>query len=369
VTLTATVAPQPGGAIPTGTVTFYDGSTVLGSKALDATGKAVLSSAKLGVGAHSLHVTYSGDTASVGSQSTNLTVNVTAARTAIVLSAPSTPVLLGQPATLIATVRALNGGSTPTGTMTFKEGTRVLGTAVVDSHGQARLAVSNLSVGIHTIVASYTGPASWQVSTSGAARITVTSVSRAITTTTVSSNVAVPVAGQDQTLTAVVTGPAGRGVPTGRVYFYDNLTLIGSALLDATGRARLTVRLGVGWHPLRAIYPGSTLFLSSKSTWLTEMVQRASTTVTVSASSTRVAVGAGVTFMALVKPRYTGAPTGTVTFKEGTRVLGTAVVSGGGLATLTTTFTTAGLHHITATYAGSSSFLGATSPLFDVTAV
>jgi uncharacterized delta-60 repeat protein len=368
-TLTATVAPQAGAPIPTGTVTFYDGTTVLGAKALDATGKAVFSSAKLAVGAHSLHATYSGDTASLGSQSTNLAVNVTAARTGIVLSAPATPVLLGQPVTLTATVRALNGGSTPTGTMTFMEGTRVLGTAVIDSHGQAKLTLTNLSVGIHVVVANYTGPVSWQASSSGAARITVTSVSRAATTTTLSSSVAVPVAGQDQTLTAVVSGPAGRGVPTGRVYFYDNLTLIGSALLDATGRARLTVRLAVGWHPLRAVYPGSTLFLSSKSTWLTEMVQRASTTVSLSASSTRPAVGANVTFMALVKPRYSGAPTGTVTFKEGTRILGTAVVSGGGLGTLTTTFTTAGLHLITATYAGNGSFLGATSPLFNVTAI
>jgi hypothetical protein len=46
---------------PTGTVVFWDGATVLGAVALDASGKASLSTAALAVGRHAITATYSGD--------------------------------------------------------------------------------------------------------------------------------------------------------------------------------------------------------------------------------------------------------------------------------------------------------------------
>jgi large repetitive protein len=62
VTLTATVTvPPPGAGVPTGTVTFSDGATVVGSSPLSPSGTATLVTAGLQVGTHALAATYSGD--------------------------------------------------------------------------------------------------------------------------------------------------------------------------------------------------------------------------------------------------------------------------------------------------------------------
>ena len=62
VTLTATVSvPPPGAGVPTGTVTFTDGTTVVGTSPLSPSGNATLVTAGLQVGTHALSATYSGD--------------------------------------------------------------------------------------------------------------------------------------------------------------------------------------------------------------------------------------------------------------------------------------------------------------------
>jgi hypothetical protein len=61
VTLTATVTSTIGGT-PTGSVTFYDGTTQLGSPTLDNTGTATLSVSFLTAGSHSITAKYNGDT-------------------------------------------------------------------------------------------------------------------------------------------------------------------------------------------------------------------------------------------------------------------------------------------------------------------
>jgi hypothetical protein len=63
VTFTATVTVQPGfyKGVPTGTVTFYDGSTNIGNSPLDSNGVAILTTSKLTEGTHSMTATYSGD--------------------------------------------------------------------------------------------------------------------------------------------------------------------------------------------------------------------------------------------------------------------------------------------------------------------
>ncbi len=61
VTLTATVgAVAPGAGVPSGTVTFMDGLTVLGTSNVNAAGVAVLAPSSMAVGPHSITATYSG---------------------------------------------------------------------------------------------------------------------------------------------------------------------------------------------------------------------------------------------------------------------------------------------------------------------
>src|SRR5262249_33696473 len=78
----------------------------------------------------------------------------TAAKTFTTFSTSTATAVFGQRVTLTATVTSAAG--VPTGTVTFRDGTRVLGTAPVNAAGQATLAVS-LGVGNHELIASFVG--------------------------------------------------------------------------------------------------------------------------------------------------------------------------------------------------------------------
>ena len=66
--------------------------------------------------------------------------------------------------TFTVTVKSLTSG-TPTGSMTFKDGATILGSATL-SGGKASLARSTLPVGSHAITAVYGGSGNFNPSTS-----------------------------------------------------------------------------------------------------------------------------------------------------------------------------------------------------------
>jgi hypothetical protein len=68
VIFTTTVTSQIAGT-PTGTVTFFDGATTLGSPSLNGSGVAILSTSALAVGTHSITAAYSGDSSFAASTS------------------------------------------------------------------------------------------------------------------------------------------------------------------------------------------------------------------------------------------------------------------------------------------------------------
>ena len=101
VNLTATVAEVGGTSVPTGTVTFKDGATALGSMTLNGTGIAVLTTSTLSVGAHSITAAYGGDAANGSSTSTAASVTVTAAAApTVTIAVAPTSISVGQSATL-----------------------------------------------------------------------------------------------------------------------------------------------------------------------------------------------------------------------------------------------------------------------------
>lgn len=98
VTFTATVAPVGSGAVPTGSVTFKDGSAVLGSASLNTAGKASFATSSLTAGSHNVTAIYAGSTSYNGSTSAALsqtvrppqaTLSVTVNGTGSVHSAPT----------------------------------------------------------------------------------------------------------------------------------------------------------------------------------------------------------------------------------------------------------------------------------------
>jgi FtsP/CotA-like multicopper oxidase with cupredoxin domain len=76
VTLTATVTPLSSTTIPTGTVTFRDGATTLGTATLNGSGVAALATTALPTGTDSVTAVYSGDSNFTTSTSSALTMNV-----------------------------------------------------------------------------------------------------------------------------------------------------------------------------------------------------------------------------------------------------------------------------------------------------
>jgi hypothetical protein len=157
VTFTATVSP----AGATGTVTFMDGVTTLGSAALNANGVATFSTAALSAGTHSITAAYNGDSSYSGSTSPALSQSVVKAGTTTTLTSSRNPSNPSQSVTFKAAVSP----STATGTVQFLDGQVQLGTATLNN-GVASLTVSGLSAGQHSITAVYGGDANYNASTS-----------------------------------------------------------------------------------------------------------------------------------------------------------------------------------------------------------
>jgi hypothetical protein len=171
VTLTATVSASAGSGTPTGSVTFRDGQTVLGSVALDGSGRAQFTTSALAAGSHSMTASYGGDATFSPSTSVTLTQTVNPApapaSTTTTVTSSLNPSSYGQLVTFTARVAAPAGVSgSPGGNVTFKEGSTVLGVAAVDASGVATFATNVLSSGSHGIAAVYGGDAAFLASSS-----------------------------------------------------------------------------------------------------------------------------------------------------------------------------------------------------------
>jgi hypothetical protein len=202
------------------------------------------------------------------------------------------------------------------------------------------------------------------VTANGDSTITVflnTSARRSATTTSLVSSAAPSNYGQRVTWTATVTS-SGPVTPTGRVRFTSGSDAIGEATLDSSGVATLTrSTLNAATYPLTAIYVGDAANLESTSTVLNQVVGKTATTAAISSSRNPSTKGELVTFTATITSP-TRIPTGQVTFRAGTTVLGTVQLSGG-RADLQISSLSAGSTEITVNYAGDSNFVGSSASL------
>ncbi|MEU0840376.1 Ig-like domain-containing protein [Streptomyces sp. NPDC005962] len=183
--------------------------------------------------------------------------------TITLVTATPNPATSGQSVTLTATVIPLGTG-TPTGTVTFTitGGPTLTGTL---SGGTTSVTASGLSVGVHPVIAVYGGDTNFLASTGA----TVIVVTQAATTTSVVSSPDPSTLGQSVTFTATVTPVApGSGSPSGTMTFVIGGSGGGSFTQPVTaGVATLMLTtLGVGTHPVVAIYTGDASFLPSSGT-------------------------------------------------------------------------------------------------------
>jgi hypothetical protein len=181
-------------------------------------------------------------------------IYIVAATTATLTSTPN-PSTCGQSVTFTAVV-ASSAGTPPDGEpVAFMKGKTVLGTGTL-SGGSASFTSSTLLAGTSAIRAVYSGDLNFAGSTSKAVNQVV---SKATTTTTLTSSLNPSNYGQAVTFTATVL-PQFSGTPTGSVVFKDGAKTLKTVTLSGGVASYTTSTLTSGTHTITATYNGSTSF-------------------------------------------------------------------------------------------------------------
>jgi len=385
VTFTASITGSPGN--PTGTVSFYDGASLLGNGTLTSIGSGLATatfatnSLQVSGSPHTINATYNGNSFFSGiTNSTPQTVND--ADTTLSVTGPGFSVLT-QMVTFAATVTSST--IPPTGSVTFYDGAINPGssigtgnlTSVNGTSGVATFPTNGLLQGTHTIFAQYQGDETTDFD--GSSNSVTQTVANGTSVSVTSNATTIPMYGQTVAFTASVNaGTSATGTPSGTVTFIDTVgsttTTLGTQVLTSisSGLATATLptnALSAGTHTIIAQYnpnPGSNFIPNSGN--VTQVVQKANTNITPASVPNPSNVGATVTFKATVVNATspgTGTPTGSVTFIDTvgstTTTLGTTLLVGG-VATFATSSLSAGTHTISLQYSGDANFSSSSDP-------
>jgi ELWxxDGT repeat protein len=178
----AVIALAPSQGTPTGTVTFTDGATTIGSVTVNNVGRATFTAASLSRGNHAINANYGGDAKFLTSAYSNFGQPVQQDATTATVTASTNPAVVGTTITFTATVQASSPGSgLPTGTVTFLDITTTLGTGTLNAAGKATFTTSALALGTHAIKATYAGDNNFLASASLTLAETVKSSAAALT--------------------------------------------------------------------------------------------------------------------------------------------------------------------------------------------
>jgi large repetitive protein len=377
VTFTATVALSGGGGVtPTGSVTFLDGSTALGTIALTTVGaitSAAFTTNALAIGVHPITAVYNGDASDQVLSSTSEVLDQDVqATTTVALVSSLNPSTYGATVTFTATITSIST-TAATGTAVFYDGTNKIGSgALAGNPAVATFATASLNVGTHAITASYAGDPD---NSAGTSAVVSQVVNPAATSIVVASSLNPSNFGQSVTFTMTVTTGVGTGNLTGTVTLTDTFkglttTLATGLALNPSGVTTFTTStLAVGQHSIVATYGGDSNHATSTTTTggLIQVVNEGTATALVSSVNPSL-FGQSVTFTATMTVVGGGGvvPDGTVTFMDGATALATVGVAGG-QAVYSTTTLAVGVDPITAVYSGDAAngILASTSPVLN----
>jgi hypothetical protein len=373
VVLTFTV-PLVNGVAPTGTVTFTNGTTTLGTGAINASGQATLTTTALPVGTDTVNGSYPGDANYTAGTATATETVRKVPGTGDTLTANPTTSTYGSPVVLTFTIPTVAGATaSPTGTVTFTQGTTTLGTGTLTTTGTgasavttATLTTSSLPVGSDTVIATYPGDANY----SNAAPTATETVTPATPTDTLTYSPSAPTYGSPVVLTFTIPPVAGAAAPpTGTVTFTNGATQLGTGTITTVGGVSTatitTTSLPVGNDVVTATYPGNGSYAAAAPTATVPVTKAsgANDTLTVNPTSTTLGSPVVLTFTVPTVAGAAASPTGTVTFTNGTTTLGTGTLSTTGTgaaavttATLTTSALPLGTDTVTGTYPGDANY-------------
>jgi len=415
IAVAATVAPQTGAGMPTGTIALIANT---GSSLSDQQGTQqlfTLSNGSLPAGttttflpggaSYSVTAHYSGDSTFAPSDSSPVTVTVnpesSKTQAAIVTFNATTGQTISTNATSFAygTLYVLRGNVTnssgnlcapsgtqlygcPTGTVTFNDtfngvtGPLDGGAFALNAEGYAEDQPIFLLGGQHSIVASYGGDKSYDASSNSAAPDVVT-VTQALTTVSLSTVTPAILTGAQASLTAIVNSQAFlppnaplANYPADSLQFFDGSAKISGQIsyaptTNTSGTAEVTASfttnaLHVGNNTITAQFLGDSNYQASATSNPVIVDVVIPTTAALTTSNPVISRGSPVTFTAQITPQQTGGPTMTGTVQFWTNCanctsIGSATLANG-QAQLTTSTLSAGNLTIFATYGGDTNY-------------
>jgi hypothetical protein len=380
VTITATFVDSNGnsyidsvGAAPTGTITFMNGTTTLGSspvtgtagtsKAL-ATGSATFITSKLPQGENSITATYNGDVNYAVSSPSNPTyVYVTGATANMTVVPASSSIKVNQPLQVSVTLAPSGSLPAPTGTVTITAlsgGSTVYTSAtlqVVNGTASVTIPANSLPLGALTLSAAYSGDSTY-ASNSSTANLQVNSsgtVAPTVTVSTPKTNVTFPFS-----VTVNVSGPNGDPVPTGSVSLSSSdPSSISTSQPLTNGSTTFTIVAGQSGiqSTLTANYLGDNTYTAGSGTGTVTTL--ANSTINFTPSSPTIAVNQPLSMtvtVATVAPFP--APTGTITLSSGSYTSSAVQLTAGSASfTIPANSLSIGGDLFSATYSGDSNYL------------
>jgi len=365
--------------LPTGSVTFTVDGIAAATQALIAgsPSTATVTLPAMTPGPHAIAAAYAGDTYYTASTATAVSVTVPKAATSMTVTpATITPPGGSTLAVSASIVPTALTSTLPTGTVSFTlDGTAVASSAVVSGNPATATANINQMVpGSHQLAASYSGDTYYAAST---AQPVVLTVSKSPSTTTLSPSSTTPTGGQSFPVTVNVTSTSpSTALPSGSVTVaMDGVNVAtGTLLAGSPSIATVTIPLiNAGTHILTATYAGDTFYTGSNSTTVIVIVTKGGTTTSVTATPATLTAGTSESLTATLAPANltvgaTYTITGSVTFYDGTALLGVASVVKNS-ATLNGLAMAVNVNHnITAVYGGDANWLGSTSAILPLDA-
>jgi hypothetical protein len=253
----------------------------------------------------------------------------------------------GQAAPFRALVSGVAATMPSRGTVTFREGATVLGTADVDANGVASLDYTGLALGTHTITADYGGNGVLGAATSG-------NISQLVKTEATSVYVVLPPGqsssygtpyGVDVDLYAPSTGSYGSG--------WVMVAVDGVEVQQGWAGSKIYLNLTAGPHVLTARFFGDQNRAPATSAPVNIVTAKASTAMNYAGTlSVRQGTSHSIDFQVNGPQGYP--PPGTVSLQRGSTVLATAPVVNN--AAHISVLLPRGAHDLTAVYSGDANF-------------
>ncbi len=192
--------------------------------------------------------------------SASATATPVRSRTVLVIS--PTSLVTGQQAYLRSVVHKTGTGVSPTGTVTFLDGTTVIGTTPLSmstSGTEVAQLAHPFTAGPHTVTAHYNGNTTYAPSTSAPDTVTVAKAKTLSKLPTVKAT-------KPGTYNVVIAETAvepGDGVPTGTASIQIDGHAAQTVTLSTSGHAHVTVALSKGRHTAKIAYGGDSNFIGN----------------------------------------------------------------------------------------------------------